>query len=190
MRKIIASNFITLDGVVEAPGSGDTTLIDKRGWSEPFMNHEVGGVIMGGMAASDTMLLGRRTYQDFAAFWPNMPSDDPIAQQMNGVAKVVVSNTLDKAEWNNTRLINANVAEELAKLKQQPGKNISVVGSGTLIRSLIQYGLLDELQLMLCPVVLGVGKRLFTEGVDTKTLKLVNSQAFSTGMVFLAYAPA
>src|SRR5688572_17026754 len=125
MRKINAALFITLDGVVEAPGSGDTTLPEKRGWSMPFMSEEVGQVIMGSMGNSDAMLLGRRTYQDFAAYWSNVPADDPFGQFMTNQTKYVVSTTLDKAEWNNSHLIRGDVAAELNKLKQQPGKDIN-----------------------------------------------------------------
>jgi len=109
MRKIVASLFITLDGVVEAPGTGDTTLPEKRGWSMPFMNDDVGQVIGAGMANTDAMLLGRRTYQGFAAFWPNVPADDPFGQIMNNQTKYVVSTTLDKAEWKNSHLIKAGL---------------------------------------------------------------------------------
>jgi dihydrofolate reductase len=190
MRKIIASLFITLDGVVEAPGSGDTTLEGKRGWSDPFMNQEIGMLIMGQMDASDAMLLGRRTYQDFAAFWPSVPDEDPFGKRMNGVRKYVVSTTLQKAEWNNSTLIQGNVAEALTRLKTQPGQNISVVGSGTLVHSLLQADLIDELQLMVSPVFLGVGRRFFPEGSDTKLMKLVESKPYSSGMVMLTFAPA
>jgi dihydrofolate reductase len=189
MRKLSAGLFITLDGVVEAPGDGDTTLEGKRGWSMPFMNDEAGMLIMGQMDASDAMMLGRKTYQEFAAFWPTMPAEDPFAQRMNGVAKHVVSTTLNKADWQNSTLIKGNVADEITKLKQQPGKNISVVGSPTLVASLLQLDLIDELQLMLCPVVLGVGKRLFKEGDPTKVLKLADCKSFGTGMMLLSYQP-
>jgi dihydrofolate reductase len=190
MRKIMAAEFITLDGVVEAPGSGDTTLPNKKGWSEPFMSEEIGMTIMGQMDASDAMLLGRKTYQDFAIFWPNVPEGDPFGDRMNNQTKYVVSTTLQKADWKNSTLINGDIPAEITKLKQQPGKNISVTGSPSLVRSLLQYDLLDELQLLLCPVVLGVGKRLFQEGNDTKVLKLVNSKTFSSGAVILNYRPA
>jgi dihydrofolate reductase len=189
MRQIVASLFITLDGVVEAPGTGDTTLPEKRGWSMPFMNDEVGQVIGAGMANTDAMLLGRRTYQGFAAFWPNVPADDPFGQIMNNQTKYVVSTTLDKADWKNSHLIKGNVAEQLNKLKQQPGKNINIVGSGTLTRSLIEADLVDELQLMLCPVVLGVGKRLFDHANFTKSMKVLEAKAFDSGMIYLRLQP-
>ena len=190
MRKIIAAEFLTLDGVMEAPGSGDTTLPGKRGWSEPFMSEEIGKFILEQMDASDALLLGRNTYQDFAVFWSAMPEDDPFAKKMNDQTKFVVSTSLKKAEWKNSTLISGNVAEEISKLKQQPGKNISVVGSGTLVSSLMQLDLIDEIQIMLCPVVLGVGKRLFKESSDTKSLRLVEAKIFTSGMIVLSYQPA
>lgn len=162
MRRIISGLFMTLDGVVEAPGSADTTLLEKRGWSEPYMSQEIGMSIFELMQKSDGFLLGRKTYHDFAAFWPSMPAEDPFAQVMNSMPKYVVSTTLDRAEWNNSTLIR-NV-EEISRLKQQPGKDINITGSPTLVRSLLDHGLLDEIQFMVCPVVLGTGRRLFNEG--------------------------
>jgi dihydrofolate reductase len=189
MRKINAALFITLDGVVEAPGSDDTTLPEKRGWSMPFMDDEVGQVIGTAMMNSDAMLLGRKTYESFAAFWPNVPEDDPSGQIMNNQAKYVVSTTLDKAEWKNSHLIKRDVAAELNKLKQQPGKDINIVGSGTLTRSLIEADLVDELQLMLCPIVLGVGKRLFDDTHFTKSMKVLEVKSFDSGMIYLRLQP-
>lgn len=187
MRKIIAAEFVTLDGVMEAPGSGDTTLPDQRGWSEPYMNEEIGKLILDHMDASDVLLLGRKTYQDFAVFWPSVPDEDPFGKSMNNTAKYVVSTTLDKAEWKNSRLIKGNVIEEVSRLKGQPGKNITIVGSGELVNTLSQHDLIDEFQLMVCPVVLGVGKHLFNGGSDKKALKLVDTKAFGSGMLFLTY---
>jgi dihydrofolate reductase len=189
MRKLNAALFITLDGVVEAPGASDTTLPEKRGWSMPYMNDDVGQVIGASMATSDAMLLGRRTYQDFAAFWPKVPADDPFGQFMNNQTKYVVSTTLNKAEWKNSHLIKGDVAAELNKMKQQPGQDINIVGSGTLTRSLIEADLVDELQLMLCPVVLGVGKRLFDGHPVTTAMKVLEARAFDSGMIYLRLQP-
>lgn len=189
MRKIIAALFITLDGVVEAPGSDDTTLPEKRGWSMPFTSDEVGQVIGAGMANSDAMLLGRTTYESFAAYWPNVPADNPFGQFMNNQTKYVVSSTLDKAEWKNSHLIKGDVTAELKALKQQPGKDMNIVGSGTLTRSLIEADLVDELQLMLCPVVLGVGKRLFDEAYFTKSMEVLEVRSFDSGMIYLRLQP-
>ncbi len=189
MRKINAALFITLDGVVEAPGGEETIPPEQRGWSMPFMNPEVEQVIAGSMANSDAMLLGRRTYQDFAAYWPAAPADDPFGQFMNNQPKYVVSTTLERAEWKNSHLIRGDVAAELNKLKQQPGKDISIVGSGTLTRSLIEAGLVDELHLMLCPIVLGVGRRLFDDAHFTRTMKVLEAKAFDSGMIYLRLQP-
>ena len=188
MRKIIAGTFVTLDGVMEAPGSGDTTLPDHRGWTEPYMNDEIGMSLLEQIDDSDVILLGRKTYHDFANFWPAVPDSDPFGQRMNNKAKVVVSTTLDKADWKNSTLIKGNLAEEIGKLKQQPGKNISITGSGDLIHSLMQLDLIDEYQLLVFPVVLGIGKRLFSEGMN-KNLTLVEAKPFGTGVVRLTYQP-
>ncbi|MBA3874309.1 MAG: dihydrofolate reductase [Anaerolineae bacterium] len=189
MRKLTSALFITLDGVVEAPGPGDTSLPDKRGWSMPFTDDEVGGFIMGGMASSDAMLLGRKTYQDFAAYWSAQPADDFMAGQMNNQNKFVVSTTLDKADWTNSTLLKGDLTQAITDLKNQPGKDISIVGSGTLVASLLQLELIDELNLLICPVILGVGKRLFKEGVDTKILKPVSSKTYASGMTILTLQP-
>jgi dihydrofolate reductase len=188
--KIIASVFSTLDGVVEAPGSGDVTLKAHRGWSEPYMTPEMGQLIFSQMAASDALLLGRVTYDGFAAFWPNVPDDDPFGQAMNGMTKYVVSNTLQSADWQNSHLVTGEVAAEIGKLKAQHAKNLSITGSGTLIQWLLGQGLLDELQIAVCPVVLGTGKRLFGDGTQKSALKLADSRTFDTGMVMLTYHPA
>jgi dihydrofolate reductase len=183
MRKVVASELASLDGVMEAPET----------WHFPYFNDEMGEAIASGMADSDAMLLGRVTYEEFAAFWPSQEGgeDQEFADYMNNTPKFVVSETLQEPlEWNNSTLIKDNVAEEIAKLKQQPGKDISIVGSGTLVRSLLADGLLDELRVMLHPVVVGSGKRLFEDEGDQKALELVDSKTFSTGVLYLTYRPA
>jgi dihydrofolate reductase len=138
------------------------------------------------------MLFGRLTYQEFAAFWPYQNSaEQPFTDYLNNTSKYVVSTTLEEPlEWNNSTLIKDDVAEEVAGLKQQPGKDIGIVGSGTLVRSLLREGLLDELGLMVHPIVLGRGKRLFEDGIDEMVLELVDSKTFSTGVLYLTYRPA
>src|SRR5215210_6388053 len=140
-----------------------------------------------GMAASDALLLGRVTYEALAAFWPHQPSGTPMVDYINSVPKFVVSTTLEEVEWNNSTLIKGNVAEEITGLKRQPGKDITIIGSGVLVGSLLRDGLLDELRLMVHPVVLGGGKRLFEDGGDRKDLKLVDSRTFGTGVLYLTY---
>jgi dihydrofolate reductase len=182
MRKVVASEFVSLDGVVEAP--------DK--WHFPYFNDQMGDAIGAAMAASDAMLMGRVLYEEWAAFWPNQdPDENPVAARMNGVRKYVVSTTLEEPlEWQNSTLIGDNVAEEISKLKEQPGKDISISGSPTLVRSLLQEDLLDELRLMVHPLVVGSGKRLFEGGGHQKALELVDSKTFSTGVLYLTYQPA
>jgi dihydrofolate reductase len=140
--------------------------------------------------AADTILLGRRTYEEFAAFWPNQPSDVEFANQINNTPKVVVSTTLETVEWQNSTLIEGDVVEQLSLLKRQPGKDISITGSATLVRSLLRDGLLDELRLLVHPIVVGSGRRLFEDGGGRVPLKLVNSRTFSTGVLYLTYEPA
>ncbi|HEX2171285.1 MAG TPA: dihydrofolate reductase family protein, partial [Dehalococcoidia bacterium] len=142
------------------------------------------------MAASDAMLLGRVTYQEFAGFWPQQKSDEPPADFMNNTPEYVVSTTLNSVEWQNSTLIKGNVVEELTRLKQQPGKNLSIVGSPTLVRSLLRDDLLDELRLLVHPIVVGRGKRLFEPEGYQKGLQLVESKTFSTGVLSLTYQPA
>ena len=181
MRKVVASELVSLDGVMESPEK----------WHLPYFNDEMGEAIGAAMAASDAMLFGRVTYEQFAAFWPSQGGDDQeFAGYMNNTPKYVVSKTLEEPlEWNNSMLINGDVAEEITKLKQLPGKDISISGSGALVRSLLQGGLLDELRLMVHPIVVGSGKRLFEEGSDQKALELVDSKTFSTGVLYLTYQP-
>lgn len=180
MRKVVAGLLLSLDGVMESP--------DK--WHFPYFNDEMGADIGAQMAASDAMLLGRVTYQEFASFWPGAPADDPFTAQMNDTPKYVVSTTLDTVEWKNSTLIKGNIAEAITNLKQQPGKNINITGSATLVRSLLRDNLLDELRLMVHPIVVGSGKRLFEEMGEQVALTLVDSKTFSTGVLSLTYEPA
>jgi dihydrofolate reductase len=180
MRKVVAGLLLSLDGVMESP--------DK--WHFPYFNDEMGADIGAQMAASDAMLLGRVTYQEFASFWPGAPADDPFTAQMNDTPKYVVSTTLDTVEWKNSTLIKGNIAEAITNLKQQPGKNINITGSATLVRSLLRDNLLDELRLMVHPIVVGSGKRLFEEMGEQVALTLVDSKTFSTGVLSLIYEPA
>ena len=180
MRKIVAGLFVSLDGVIEAPDQ----------WQFPYFNDEMGAEVGAQMDAADAMLLGRVTYQEFAAFWPNAPADDPFTARMNETPKYVVSTTLERAAWQNSTLINGDVVDAISKLKQQPGKNLGITGSATLVRSLLRDKLLDELRLLVHPLVVGSGKRLFPEGSEPVALTLVESRTFSTGVLSLTYAPA
>jgi dihydrofolate reductase len=182
MRKVVAAEFLSLDGVMESP--------DK--WHFPYFNEEMGQAVGEGFAAADAMLMGRVNYEEWAAFWPGQdPEENPMAAQMNSMKKYVVSTTLEEPlGWQNSTLIGDNVADEIANLKHGEGGDIVVSGSGALVRSLLQYGLLDELKLMIHPVVVGDGKRLFGEGGEHKELDLVDSKTFATGVVYLTYRPA
>jgi dihydrofolate reductase len=182
VRKIVAAEFLSLDGVMESPDQ----------WHFPYFNDEMGRAVGEGFAASDALLMGRVLYEEWAAYWPNQdPEENPVAATMNSIRKYVVSTTLEEPiGWNNTSLIQENVAEELSELKRQPGKDIVISGSGALVRSLLDGGLIDELKLMVHPVVVGSGKRLFEEGERQTALDLVDSRTFSTGVVYLTYRPA
>ena len=180
MRRIIASLFVSLDGVVEAP----------QEWNPPYFDEEMGTEVGKAMMSADAFLLGRRTYQEWAAFWPaQSPEENPMAGFINNAAKYVVSTTLESADWTNSTVIDGDVGTEVPKLKQQAGQDIIVSGSATLARSLLREGLVDELRLLLHPVVVGRGQRLFDEAGDRKGLELIDSHALGTGVVSLAYRP-
>ncbi len=178
MRKVIASEYLTLDGVMEAPNK----------WSFQFWNEEAAK--FDELFASDALLLERVTYQGFAAAWPSMTDEAGFADRMNNLPKFVVSRTWEEVKWNNSRLIKGNIAEEVSRLKLQPGQDILLAGSADLVHTLMQHDLVDEYRLMVHPVVVGSGKRLFRDGMDTTVLKLVDTKAFSSGIVVLSYQPA
>jgi dihydrofolate reductase len=179
MRKIVATEYVTLDGVMHEPGQ----------WSGPFFNDEAVKFKYDELFASDALLLGRVTYEGFAKAWPKMTGTGDFGERMNGMPKYVVSTTLDKAEWNNSTIIRDNVVEEIGRLKEQPGQDILVYGSGRLTNSLIEHNLLDELRLWVHPVVLGRGQRMFPEG-SRATLKLAGTTTLGTGVVILTYGLA
>jgi dihydrofolate reductase len=180
MRKIVAGLFISLDGVVGRPDQ----------WHFPYFNEEMGEAVGATMAESDTMLLGRKTYEEFASYWPHQSSDVEPADYMNGTPKLVVSNTLTSADWEPTTVISGDVAGQLNALKEQPGKNIGITGSATLVRTLLRDGVLDELRLLVHPIVVGEGLRLFDPGDGTIGLRLLSSTTFKTGVVHLIYGRA
>jgi len=178
MRKLTAFQLMSLDGVVGSPNE----------WAFSYSDEKMERENAAGMAASDALLLGRATYEEFASFWPDQPGGTQMVDYINGVRKHVVSTTLEEPlGWNNSTLIGGDVAEEINALKEQPGENITITGSITLVRWLIQAGLLDELRLMVHPVVLGGGMRLFEDGGEPEVLELVSSETYATGVVSLAY---
>jgi dihydrofolate reductase len=176
-RRVVVSEFMTLDGVMEAP--------DK--WSFPFWNGEIAKFKNDELFASDGLLLGRVTYQGFAAAWPTMKDEQGYADRMNGYPKFVVTSTLSQLEWNNSHVVSGNIAREVLKLKQQPGKDLLVFGSADLVRLLIKHDLVDEYRLLVYPLVRGSGKRLFADDNTTADLKLVESRSYPTGVVLLRY---
>ena len=182
MRKLVSSFFISLDGVVEAP--------DK--WHFPYLNDEMGAAVGEAIGATDSLLLGRRGYEEFAAYWPHQdPAENDFAAVMNDTPKFVASTTLENVDdWQNSTLLQGDLADAVNELKAQPGKNIGMSGSATLVRSLLERGVLDELRLLVHPLVVGQGAKLFPDGSPPVSLELVASQAFSTGVLDLTYRPA
>jgi dihydrofolate reductase len=187
MRKVIVSEFVSLDGIMEDPGGAEK--FKHGGWTRPYWSDDMGAVKFDELFASDALLLGRVTYQGFAAAWPSVKDEAGFADRMNSIPKVVVSTTLDKVEWNNSRLIKGNIVEEISKLKQQPGQDILVGGSATLIQSLIPHGLIDLYRLLVYPIALGSGKRLFTDQGNPVKLKLTKTASYQSGVVLLEYEP-
>lgn len=179
MRKVVAQTFLTLDGVMEAP--------EKWQLANNLFDEEMGKFVLAGYTAADALLLGRLTYQEFASFWPSQSDADPFAEKINGLPKFVVSKTLKTLEWKNSRLLTGDVAEEVAKLKQQPGRDILIPGSAQLVSGLTPHRLVDEYQLLIHPVVVGKGKRLFKEGIEPTLMRLVDTKTFGTGAVALTY---
>ena len=175
MRKLVVTEFLSLDGVMEAPM-----------WTFKYWNDEIANFKGEESNSSDALLLGRVTYEGFAQAWPN--SKDEGADYFNNVRKYVVSTTLDKADWNNSVIIKGDVVEEIRKLKQQEGQNITVHGSGNLIQTLMKHDLIDEYRLLVYPLVLGKGQRLF-EDENPVNLKLVDSKVVSSGVLALVYEP-
>jgi dihydrofolate reductase len=175
MSKLVVSEFVTLDGVMEDPGGSEG--FDRGGWAFQFERGPEGDRFkLDEALAADALLLGRKTYEGFAEAWPSRTDEVGFADKMNTMPKYVVSTTLDEAEWNNSTVIKGDVANEVSRLKRQSGGNLLVYGSGDLLRTLMEHDLVDELVLMVFPVVLGSGKRLFQDGVDRTALKLVETK--------------
>ena len=193
MRKIIVHEFITLDGVIQAPGGADEDTeggFTHGGWTQPYWHDDIGAYFLEAMTQADTLLLGRKTWQTHGAAFDPMPDDDPFGGVMNAKKKYVVSTTLTSADlWRNSTIIRDNVVEAVRQLKQQPGQNIVMDGSSVLIHTLAQNDLIDEYTLHVYPLVLGSGKRLFPAGKRIN-LELMESRALPTGVVFQRYRPA
>jgi dihydrofolate reductase len=188
------ATFLTLDGVMPAPGDTDEDRRDafeQGGWQAPYADEDLGRLAGEWLAAADAFLLGRRTYELFAAFWPQVTDpDDPVASRLNALPKYVASTTLDKVEWHNSTLLEGDVAKAVAELKRQPGNELQIHGSGQLARTLMAHDLIDEYRLWTFPVLLGSGKRLFDGGTIPAGLGLIDSRSFATGVVLSRYRRA
>ena len=192
MRELVVSTFITLDGVMQAPGKADEDTeggFTHGGWQLSYFDEVFGNAVLQGFQTTDALLLGRKTYEIFASHWPHQPADDPVAPQMNAFDKYVVSTTMDTAEWVNSRVIKGDAPAEIGALKNQPGKTIRVFGSGQLVQTLIEKELVDRFELMIHPLVLGGGKRLFRDQTAPLRLRLVDSTVSTTGVVIVSYEP-
>ena len=187
--RIVVTEFVSLDGVVEAPGGGED--FKYGGWSFEIDRGDEGDKFkLDETMSSEALLLGRVTYEGFAAAWPSRTDEFGFADKFNSMPKYVVSSTLEDPEWNNTTVLKGDVVEEVAKLKQEQDGDIVVHGSPQLVQTLIEHDLVDEYRLMVFPVVLGTGKRLFGETTDKKSLRLVDSKVVGDGVAILVYQPA
>jgi dihydrofolate reductase len=189
VRKLIVHEFVTLDGVMQAPGAKDEDTdggFERGGWTLPYWHDDIGAAFVRLMHDVDAFLLGRRTYVTHAAAFEPMPAGDPFGDLMNPPKKYVVSRTLKEPTWRNTTIIRDNPIDAVRKLKAEPGKNIITDGSSQLVHALLQHDLVDELFLHVYPVALGKGKRVFPDRVDTK-LKLKSATPYPTGVVGLDY---
>jgi dihydrofolate reductase len=191
MGKLVVNTFTTLDGVMQAPGMPEEDReggFDQGRWQVPYSDEESGQVMAEGMASFDALLLGRKTYEIFASYWPNAPADDPMAERLNKIPKYVASRTLDNVTWENSTLLKGDVDYEVPRLKEAYNE-IHTSGSGNLVQSLMKRGLVDQYNLWVYPVLLGSGKRLFGDGTMPTALRLVESKTFGNGAVLLSYQP-
>jgi dihydrofolate reductase len=187
--RIVVTEFVSLDGVMEAPGGGEA--FKHAGWSFEFERGDDGNKFkLEETRASEALLLGRVTYEGFARAWPSRTDDVGFAEKFNSMPKYVVSSTLREAEWNNSTVLSGDVVEEVEKLKRELDGDIVVHGSARLVQSLLEHDLVDELRLMVFPVVLGTGKRIFGETSDKKPLRLVDSKVVGDGVAILVYQPS
>jgi dihydrofolate reductase len=189
MRKVVAAEYLTVDGVMTDPGG--VGEIEHGGWSNPYFNDELAKYQSDQLLASDALLLGRVTFEGFAAAWPTMEeAEGEFAVRMNALPKFVASRSLQEPLAWNGRLLKGNLADEVANLKEQPGQDLLIYGSGQLVDELHPHGLIDEYRLMVFPVTLGTGKRLFQAGSDKRDLKLSDTKVTSTGVAVLTYQAA
>jgi dihydrofolate reductase len=191
MTKLVAITFLSLDGVMQAPGMPDEDLsggFDQGGWLVPYFDDVMMEVDAEWTQRADGLLFGRKTYELLNAHWPNVTDEDNlVAAKMNSLPKYVASRTLGTADWNNTTVLTGEVTDAVAKLKELPGTEIQIPGSGELLQTLMKHNLVDEYRLLFFPVVLGSGKRLFAEGAVPSALKLVESKTSTTGVTINTY---
>ena len=177
--RLVATEYVSLDGVFEEPGR----------WSFPFFNEQAAQFKWRELEASDALLLGRKTYEGFAAAWPTMKGTGEFGERMNSMPKYVVSSTLEKADWTGSILVKGNLATEIARLKDQPGLDLLLSGSGQLLNELSRANLIDLYRFMVHPILLGRGAPLFADGMDQTVLKLTHHESFDSGIVILEYQP-
>ena len=192
--RLTLHTFLTLDGVLQAPGGpgeDDTGGFTHGGWGFPYDDDDFGVAMTGWFEHADAFLLGRKTYEIFAGFWPQAADEnDPIANKLNVLPKHVASTTLDSVDWQNSSLLRGDVVSAVAQLKEQPGDELQVHGSGDLAQTLIAHDLVDEYRLLIYPIHLGSGKKLFPDGLKAAALRLVGSSTTSTGVIIATYEPA
>jgi len=194
MSKLVVNENLTLDGVMQAPSDHDE---DRRGgfelggWAPPYFDQVMADAAGDGIAKGGALLFGRRTYEQFASYWSTQPEDNPFAAVLNERKKYVASTTLEEPlPWRNSTLLEGNVMEAVATLKARPGKDLVVLGSGELVQSLMRHELVDEYVLLIHPLVLGSGRRLFIDGGGSAALRLLDSKTTTTGVVIATYQPA
>src|ERR1041385_489849 len=193
MRKLIASTFTSLDGVMQAPGGREedpTENFTLGGWTAAYWDEGTDLSSSGFDGTNRELVLGRKTYAMFAEYWPRQPDDNPIAKRFNATKKHVASRTLKTLQWSNSSLLGSDVVAAITALKRQPGQDLQIIGSGNLIQTLQAAGLIDEYNVWAYPVVLGRGKRLFEKGARACALRLVDSKISKTGVVMCRYVPA
>ena len=194
MAKVVVTNYLTLDGVMQSPGHPDEDRrggFEHGGWQPPYADSVMASAMAEGIAKGGALLFGRRTYEKFAAVWPNQPEDKPYTAVLNNRQKYVASTTLkEPLPWTNSTLLKGDAAEAVASLREQPGMDLVVLGSGGLVQSLMRRNLIDEYVLTIHPLVLGSGRRLFPDGGESAALRLVDSKATTTGVVIATYEPA
>lgn len=193
MRKLVVLSFITLDGVMQAPGGPEedpTRGFKHGGWMAGYFDDFLLNVMAEQMSKPFELLLGRKTYEIFAAHWPYAKADDPFAAKLNNAKKYVVSRTLEKLEWSNSTLIKGDAVQEIKKLKEQDGPELQVHGSGNLIQTLLKHDLVDEFWLKIAPITIGTGKRLFAEGTIPAGFRLLDSRVSTAGVIVATYGRA